>query len=164
MAKIEMKGLNEYAKALSRLEASVREEICGKAIYDAADIIADQIREGIDTVPTDSGMLDEFWGGLMRGPNKRQIYFLKKSLGIARMRTWDDLLNVKVGWDGYNDIKTKRWPNGQPNAMIARSIERGTSFMEATPFIKRAVSRGRKSALEAMRETVEKGVKDAMEK
>ena len=34
------------------------------------------------------------------------------------------MLNVKLGFDGYNGMKTKKYPKGQPNVLLARSIKR----------------------------------------
>lgn len=160
MAKIEMKGLNEYTRALSRLEAGLKEQVIGPAIYDAAEIVADEIRAGIDALPVDGG-----YGtpqNPLEGPNQIQKDALQESFGITRMGEKDGFYNVKIGFDGYNEIRTKRWPRGQPNAMVARSIERGTSFMLKTPFIKRAMSKARKRALESMQRTVDRQIKKLM--
>ena len=46
--------------------------------------------------------------------------------------------------------------------MIARSIERGTSFMTANPFMKRAVSKTRKRAQEAMKKAAEREIEKIM--
>ena len=88
---------------------------------------------------------------MLSGPGDTQKKGLWESLGVTPLS--DDgkgFLNVKVGFDGYNRMNTKRWPKGQPNQMIARSIERGTSFMKANPFVKRAVAQTQKRAKEAM--------------
>ena len=74
-----------------------------------------------------------------------------ESYGIAKIRKNKFGYNVKCGFDGYNDIVSKRWPNGQPNAMIARSINKGTSFMEAQPFMDTAVSSAEGATVEAMK-------------
>lgn len=61
-----------------------------------------------------------------------------------------------MGFDGYNSVKSARWPQGQPNQMVARAVESGTSFMEANPEIKRARARARKAAEKAMERTFER--------
>jgi hypothetical protein len=63
--------------------------------------------------------------------------------------------NVKVGFDGYNEHRTEKYPNGHPNSMIARSIEGGTSFLKPMPFVAPALKAKRKEAEEAMAEAVE---------
>ena len=59
-------------------------------------------------------------------------------------------LNTKIGFDGYNDVKTKKYPNGQPNMMIARSINAGTSFRRPYPFVQRCGKNAKLPAEAAM--------------
>ena len=85
------------------------------------------------------------------------------SLGIASMQ--DDgtgYLNVKIGFDGYNDIVTQRWPRGQPNQMVARSVESGTTWMKKNGFVRKAVASSRKRAVEFMKRTVDKAIETIM--
>ena len=96
--------------------------------------------------------------------NAKQRAGLHNGLGIASLREDGEYLNVKIGWDGYNDIKTKRWPKGQPNQVIARSVDRGTSFMQANPFVKRAVARTRKVSQEKMQEVIDREIEKIMKK
>ena len=57
-------------------------------------------------------------------------------MGIAKMKRKEGgVFDVKLGFDGYNEVKTKKYPNGQPNAMIARSINSGSSYMRRQPFM-----------------------------
>lgn len=160
MAKIEMKGLDECTRALSRLSAGLKVEVCGAAIFDAADIVADEIRASIEDLPVDGGYASP--NDPLRGPNRLQKEALLSSFGITRMQEDDGIYNVKLGFEGYNAIRTKRWPQGQPNAMIARSIERGTSYIEKTPFVKRAMGKAKGQALEAMQKSVERSIKRIM--
>lgn len=145
-----------YIAQLERLEANVP-EIVGKAIFPAAALVADEIQKEISSLRTDES-------GKRGTLNAKQRAGLHKSLGVAKLQQDGKLTNVKIGWDGYNDIKTKRWPNGQPNQMIARSIERGTSFMKANPFVKRAVSRTRKAATAEMQNILDSEIEKIMKK
>lgn len=161
MAKIEMKGLNEYTRALSRLEHGLKEQVIGPAIYEAAGIVADEIRAGIVGLPVDGGYASS--DDPLRGPNQIQKDALQESFGISPMGEKDGFYNVKIGFAGYNAIRTKRWPQGQPNAMIARSIERGTSFMEKIPFIKRAMTKVRKKAIQKMQLRIDERIHALMD-
>ena len=66
--------------------------------------------------------------------------------------------NVKLGFDGYNKVKTKTYPNGQPNAMIARATESGSSVREKTPFVRTAVSATQKQAVEIAKRVVDEEI------
>lgn len=156
MAKIEMKGLNEYTQALSRLDRGLRDEVCGKAVYAGAKIVADRMKESINALPEGHGFGTP--DHPLVGPIRKQKEGLVQSFGITKMRDDNGLRNVKLGFAGYNDTKTKRWPNGQPNAMVARAVERGTSFMKSNPFIKKTMSGTKSEALNAMRRAVEESI------
>lgn len=160
MATIKFKTGDAYLKKISKLEALSRDKVCGVAIYGAASIVADEIREQLKKVPTDES---QSFSEPTIGPKKAQKAGLYNSLGVAKMQ--DDgngFLNVKIGFDGYNGIKTKRWPKGQPNQMVARSVERGTLYMKANPFVKKAMSGSRKQALDYMRKSVDKSIEEIM--
>lgn len=161
MATISMKGLDEYTKAISKI-ASLKDKdsVCGKAIYEGAGIVADAVKGAASGIPT-----DDSWGGpehKKSGPSTYQKNGLISGMGIAKMKNDGGYLNVKIGFSGYNGQKTKRWPGGQPNAMVARSVERGTSFMSACPFMKGAVAGARGAAIKAMQQSVEKSLKSVM--
>ena len=47
-------------------------------------------------------------------------------------------------------MKTKKYPNGQPNALIARAVNSGTSFRKKTRFLDKAVNASKKAAEAAM--------------
>lgn len=153
---MKFKDGDDYIAKLEHLGAQV-EDILGQAIYPAAGAVFEAIQKEISTLNvSDSGEM----GSL----NALQRQGLHEGLGIAEMRVDGKLLNVKIGWDGYNKIKTERWPKGQPNQMIARSVERGTSFMQANPFVKRAVSRTRKISQEKMQEVIDREIEKIMKK
>lgn len=162
MAKMQIKGLAAYEKALSQLEMRVKDQVVGAAIYDGAKLLADAIRADMEDIRIDNRGYSTT--GKLMGPNTKQVLGLLHSLGISPMRTEDGISDVAVGFDGYNDIKTKRWPKGQPNAMVARSVERGTSFMEAQPIFKRVTARMRKPVQQAMGKSVDKSIEKIMKK
>lgn len=160
MATVQFKKGDEYLARISKLDESIKDAVIGPAIYGAADIVTREIRSELDRLPT-----DERYGTVSdptNGPKVGQVKALKATLGIARMQSDAGYYNVKIGWDGYNQIKTKAWPNGEPNQMVARSIERGTSFMRANPFVKKAVAKVRKKAIESMKTTVDQKIEAIM--
>lgn len=162
MAVIQFKRGDEYLAKISKLEASLKDQVCGSAIYGAAGIVADEIRSQLKAVPTDEG-----YGTASeptRGPKAGQKEGLLDALGISSMEEKSGYYDVKIGFDGYNGIKTKRWPRGQPNQMVARSIERGTSWMKGNAFVKRAMAATRKRALEFMKHSVDASIRKIMEK
>lgn len=161
MATIQFKKMDEYLFKISKLEAELKDQVLGEAIYGAAGIVADEIRQSLEQVPTDESFGTS--SAPTSGPRKKQVEGLMDSLGIASMQ--DDgtgYLNVKIGFDGYNDIVTQRWPRGQPNQMVARSVESGTTWMKKNGFVRKAVASSRKRAVEFMKRTVDKAIEKIM--
>lgn len=161
MARIEFNDGSDYMKKLEQLAAASKYEICGGAIYAGAAVVADSIRDELNRIPTDetTGTTSD----PARGPKQIQKEGLARSLGISKMR--DDgtgRLDVKVGFDGYNRVKTQKWPNGQPNQMVARSVNSGTSWMKKNPFVSKGTRKAKKPALEAMSKHVDESIQKIM--
>ena len=79
------------------------------------------------------------------------------------MQDQNGYLNVKIGFDGYNRTKTDQYPQGQPNQLVARGVESGTSWKQKHPFIRPAVTRARKKAEEKMAEVLDYEIKKIMD-
>ena len=149
MAKYQMRGLEEYAQYLQRIGANTP-EICGKAVYAMADVVADQVRENITKLPTvtEAKALGAYRANETTDLTKAQKKGLEDGFGISPMQNDNGYYNVKLGFDGYNKVKTRKYPQGQPNAMIARAVESGSSVRKKNPFIRRAVNDTQKQAVE----------------
>ena len=80
------------------------------------------------------------------------------SCGIAKMIT-DATVNTKVGFDGYYTAS-----NGEQYAipLLANSVNAGTSFMHAQPFIDATVRKTQKAALKVMDKSFNESMKKAM--
>lgn len=162
MATITFKKGDEYIAKLEALERDMRYKVIGAAVYEGANVVADAVQSGISSIPT---VAPNAWATPTNpnaGITAKQKAGLHNSFGIAKLQDDSGYLHVKLGFDGYNDVKTKRWPSGQPNQMIARSVERGTSLLQATPFMKSSVSKSRKACINTMKETAENEIQKIM--
>ena len=156
MAKFQFAGVDDLLAQYEKIEANSVEMI-GKAIYVGAGVVADAIRASMESI-----IVDNHFGtseNKIAGPNALQKKGLLEAMGITELRRDGNFWNVKVGFDGYNDLKTKRWPQGQPNTLVAQAVESGTSWMDKQPFVRRAeqLSKGRCEAV--MAETFDKELK-----
>lgn len=164
MAKMTVRGIDEYALKLSKL-GEKSQETAGKAIYAGAEVVADAIKQNIDSLGTvdDKYNLIAYKQGKKFRLSETQKEGLKKSFGITKMQKDNDgYYNVKLGFDGYNDVKTKKYPNGQPNQLIARIAESGSTFMNKTPFVRPAVNQTRKNAQTAMQKVIDEETEKIM--
>lgn len=149
MAKYQFTGLEEYARYLQRIGANTP-EICGSAVYAMADIVADKVRDNLNALPTvtEFEALESFKKGQKVGLTNAQKKGLQEGFGISSMQNDNGFYNVKLGFDGYNKVETRQYPKGQPNALIARATESGSSVRDKTPFMRPAVTATRKEAIE----------------
>lgn len=158
MGKITIYGLKNYEDTLKKLENL--EKIAGKAIYEGANIVTNKVRENIRALPSvpDIDGIKAWKAGAPAPITVKEKLGLLESLGIATMQYNGGVYDVKIYFDGYNDVKTKTYPNGQPNALIARSIESGSSVFSAHPFMRPAANAVRKQAQKKMGEVVEEEI------
>lgn len=159
MARISFSGIEAYSAKLAQLSAMAEEQVLGAAVYDGAAIMADAVREELEAVPVDDTHDNQT---MKDGPDQKTKDALLKGLGVTPIRTDAGFINVKIGFDGYDGVKTKKYPQGRPIPMLARAVLSGTSFMQANPFVKEALRKCRKQAREAMAKRVEDEIEKIM--
>ena len=154
MANIKFTGIDEYVEALQNLYGDVDKNI-EAAVNAGADVVADTVRVEINSIPEDNRNFVPR-GQMRTGLKRIQINGLKSSFGITPLRNDSGFINRKVGFDGYNKI-------GQPNSYIARTIEKGTSWLRKYSFMSKA-QRASKALCEVkLRETLEASIYDSFQ-
>ena len=133
LAKMTIQGLDEYADKLSKLGSNM-DAIAKRAVRAGIDPLADEIRKGLEKNLRNSeyatGDLLDSLGVTPVGVDKNGVY------------------NAKVGFSGYDR-------KGVPNALKARAMESGTSRQPKKPFLRPAVRRAKKRALEEMGKSID---------
>lgn len=147
MARVKLGDISGYVERLESLYDSTTEDL-KHAVYVGAKVIADQVAKNIKELPIDTSYAAP--GTKKKGITPAQKAGLKAGLGVARMRADGIRVNTKIGFDGYNQTKTQRWPKGVPNAVVARTVESGTSWMQKNAFVQRAVNKEKDTANRAM--------------
>lgn len=118
MPTIEFKGIEAYQKQIAALgNPKTVEAMCKYSIYDAAGMVAEEIRK---ETPVDTGDL-------------------RDSVTLETMTTRDGMTYTKVDFAGYDR-------DGTPNMLKARAIESGTSRIQKQPFVRPTVRRCTKLA------------------
>lgn len=146
MANVEFKGIDEYLKQLRALEKRGKGAIRA-AVYEGARVVADEVRSSLKSV-------------LSSAPEnvRRQSGDLARSLYLSPMQEEDGRIYTKIGW-AYHDSELT------PNAVKAAVLEGGRSDQQGrqkTGFIRKAVSRSRAGAIEAMRKELDNQIKRQM--
>lgn len=153
-------GIDNYIDKIQNC-ADKTENIIKRSAWEGARVVMDAVKAEAQTIPTHGstkGSTD-----IVNGLTPTQKAGVIASLGIAHFRQDGNFLNVKIGSDGYNTVYTKKYPKGQPNAMLIRSLESGTSFRNPYPFVSRAVSKTRGKSIEAMRKQCDEEIKKIMQ-
>lgn len=159
MAKMTIKGTDELELKLSKLQ-NKSAEIAKKVVLAGAQPVADEIRKGLESLPVD-GLKRLKEGEKFNVSPVGEIKDLLDSLGIAPVEVdKDGVTNTKVGFDGYGSYPSKKYPKGLPNKLVARSIESGSSVRQKRPFVRQAVNRSKKKALEEMNKECDEEIKD----
>ena len=148
MATFQFGGIDNYIKQLNKLQQSTKDGVVGKTVYAGAAVVADAVKDAIRALPVGSGHAAQ--GELVDTVTLSQKEGLLDGFGVSRMKDDDGFVNVKLGFDGYNSTKTEKYPNGQPNVLIARSVNSGTTFRKKTKFVDKAVNSAKKAAEAAM--------------
>lgn len=142
----EFVGFDEYMAKLNELQANTT-SLIKRAVYDGAAVVANEVRASIEALPSTDrnppkgeqlGVLDYEKDGLLEG------------LGLSGMKNDDGFIYTHVGFEGYNRLKSKKYPKGHPNSMIARSIESGSSVRAKHPFMRKALQNAKQKAINAM--------------
>ena len=156
MATLTFKGLQEYELKLSRI-AKDTERTCGRATYAGAKIVADEMKKRIESLPVITGFGSEE-KPLPGGVTAVQKRGLLDGFGISGLQNDNGFHNVKLGFDGYNAMRTVEYPNGQPNQLVARGVESGTSWKQKKPFVRPAVTKSRKQAENTMAKIIDEEI------
>jgi hypothetical protein len=121
------------------------------ALYEGAKVVADAVRSAIDTLPYDKFRHLTPGTPKFTGISNTQREDLKNGLGITPMGL-DDKGNysVKVAITGYGSKPTNKYTKGVPNALLARSIESGSSVRGKVPFVRAAAKKAKPAAIAAM--------------
>ena len=155
MAQIEFIGIDDYFKRLNEL-GKYSIGLCKRALYDGAAVLADAVRSEVQALPVTD-----------RNTEPQQVLSYERDgllagLGIAKMKDDGGVVSTRVDFDGYNRLKSKTYPNGHPNSMIARAINSGTSKRPKNPFMNRATRAARAKAEAAMAARMDADIEEIM--
>ena len=155
MAQIEFIGIDDYFKRLNEL-GKYSIGLCKRALYDGAAVLADAVRSEVQALPVTG-----------RNTEPQQVLSYERDgllagLGIAKMKDDGGVVSTRVDFDGYNRLKSKTYPNGHPNSMIARAINSGTSKRPKNPFMNRATRAARAKAEAAMAARMDADIEEIM--
>lgn len=155
MARFEFTGIDEYLEQLNQVGDRAK-GLCKRALYDGAAVVADAVRAEVQALPTTDR------DGSPQLPFEYEKQGLLEGLGVSKMKEKDGYIYTHIDFDGYNRMKSKKYPNGHPNSMIARAINSGTSKRPKNPFMNRAIKRAKAKAEAAMKARMDADINEIM--
>lgn len=169
MAKMTINAGAEWIEKIRQLGRQT-DAVCTRAVQKGAGVVADRIRENLENLTEDvhySRSHPEYYflseNERFTGIPPEQKQDLLDALGISPVQaTADGVINAKIGFDGYGSQPTEKYPNGIPNPMVARAVESGTSFRPKQPFVRPAVNKAKKAAVEAMEAVIDAAIETIM--
>lgn len=157
MAKWKFERLDKYLMQLEKL-SNTSEATVGHAIYEGAGIVAKACAKEIQALPVSN----QYKKDNVSTVTSFEKAGLIEGFGISHLQVDGEYRNVKLGFAGYNSVHTKKYTTGQPNAMIARSINSGSSWRKKNPFMDRATRASKSACEEKMKEVIEDEIKKVM--
>ena len=139
-----VKGGEEFSALLAGLSGDGAVTVMKAAVYAGVGVLADAIKAEIRDLPEESGYMPKGKKRNVVGTNDKQM--LQERLGISKIQATGDRADAVVSFSGYNGRPTKKYPNGVPIPLIARSIESGSSVRQKNPFIRRAFNAAKSKA------------------
>lgn len=149
MAKLKVVGLEAAFSEFGEI-AKDSEGIAKMCVYDGAGVVADAVKRNIQALPTRNPNKRGNEKDKVRGVTPLEKQALLDNMGVATHRVGGGSVNTVIGFDGYINNPTKAYPKGHAVSMVARATESGTSWLTATPFMKRAVNSSKGAAEQAM--------------
>ena len=143
---METVGLEQLDKMLTEL-GNKAQDVASGSLYEGAGVMASAMNAGIESIKTEPFRYAP--EGKTRLPSPQEKAALQRKIGIARFKKNGSEVDTLVGMStgsGYAQIA------GKPKAVavIARTINSGTSFMQKQPVIRRAKSQSQARASQAI--------------
>lgn len=138
--RVKISGFDDLYKALNE-SADGLTGCMKRTVYAGAEVVADEVRSSMNSAIKGTGD-----GGL------------QNSLVVSKIKAVGGDVYTRVGFGGYDNHPSKKYPEGQPYPIIAAVLESGRSGQSgrATHFFSNAISAARKKAKGAMQEEFDK--------
>ena len=153
MGRMTVTGLDDFSARIGKL-GSASAGMIRQSMYDGAAQMKAAYEAEILALPAaEHHPLKE--GELMTGITDTNRQDLLNGLYVRKFATEGGQHYTVIGFNGYGspETATKRYPNGLPNALLARSINSGSSVRRKNRFAARAKTRSQEAAKAAMAET-----------
>ena len=152
--KMSYSGASELGEMLSRLGTEAP-DIARKALFTGAGTVADAVKAAVMQLPVGTPKENSPTGHPFTGLTEEDRDDLAAGVGIARFDSKGDAETTAISFNGYTRRTEPGFPKGVPLAMIARSLESGSSVRAKHPFVRQTIRAVKDAAQAAMVQTAE---------
>lgn len=146
MPKMYVEGLDSLGVTFGDLTDEVTKALKA-AVYDGAHELYTEVERQIQALPEGDNKSKH------RDITSKQKEGLLGGLYGSKITVEDGNVYEYISFEGYNNVRTEKYPHGQPNIMIARSVESGGSYMNKRLFMTKAKNAARPRAEAATKAT-----------
>lgn len=143
---VQVEGLDELVQSIDKLGDKAL-DMAALSLYKGAGVMADSVSQAVRGIVTEPFHYAKSGKTRKPSPEEKAIVASAK-MGVAKFQKGGGDVQTSVGLkdSGYAMLKGKRKPIPQ----IANAINSGTSFMQQQPFFRKAVSKAKRPATEAI--------------
>lgn len=156
---VKVKGAKQISLALDSVGRRYSGIVKG-AVYRGAGMAGEELRRQNRRLPSEHFRYLRD-GEKMDVLSPTNVESLSESMGIAKFRVNPYRIETSVGFSGYGppSTATRKYPRGTPNALIARSVEKGTVVRNRYPLFSGAIERAERPVTQAMRSYILTGIR-----
>ena len=154
---IRIQGMQSLQTGLENL-ASLISKINNLALYEAAGVVAEEMKNALDTLPT-----YEDWYGTpsypLYGATPSEKSQLIANFGIADFRSSVDGAQTSLGFTGYVNTPSTKYGDKVPTGMLMQAINYGTQFRHGTHTLDRVERSSKARAVQAAQDKIDQEIK-----
>lgn len=149
MARIDAHEIEDITAMLATL-GTKWEGTAKQGLYEGAKVLKEELDKEIDNLPYSRTHYYPKAALPLHAIREIEKKALKDGLRIFKMERAKDGVSVTIGFVGYTDYHGKKIPN----ALVARSLTKGTSVQSRNNFVNRAYRRAKDRRTQAMTEKI----------
>ena len=154
---IKIEGMQMFQTSLENL-ASLIHKINNMALYEAAGIVAEEMRSALESLPT----YDDWYGTPehpLYGATPSEKAQIIENFGIADFRDTGDGSQTSLGFTGYVNTPSSRYNDQVPTGMLMQCINYGTQFRQGTHTLDRVERNSKAKAIQAAQNKIDQEIK-----
>lgn len=143
--KVSTEGMEDLSRMLESL-GDAGQGVAARALYEGAGVMANTISQAVHGIAVEPFKYAARGKRRKPSPEEKAVLVGSGGGGISKFRRNGLTVDTSVGYSnaGYANLTPTKV---KPVALIANSINSGTSFMDKQPFFRKAVSRAKGPAL-----------------